>query len=156
LAPTTIAAHLATGVSEEDVELLALTGVAAAHCPRSNDFLGCGVSPVPDMMRRGVRVGMGTDGLWSSPSMNLFEETLFAVRLHGLDGATGLRLATLEGARALNIGGATGSLEAGKWADLAVVRVDDGAQAALDVLESAAGGGVEATVVGGNLIYNRG
>lgn len=156
LAPTTIAAHLATGVSEEDVELLALTGVAAAHCPRSNDFLGCDVSPVPDMLRRGVRVGMGTDGLWSSPSMNLFEETLFAVRLHGLDGATGLRLATLEGARALNIEGETGSLEAGKWADLAVVRVEDGAQAALDVLESAAGGGVEATVVGGNLIYNRG
>lgn len=156
LAPTTIAAHLATGVSEEDVELLALTGVAAAHCPRSNDFLGCGVSPVPDMMRRGVRVGMGTDGLWSSPNMNLFEETLFAVRLHGLDGATGLRLATLEGARALNVEGETGSLEAGKWADLAVVRVEDGAQAALDVLESAAGGGVEATVVGGNLIYNRG
>ena len=46
---------------------------------------------------------MGTDGLWSSPSMNLFEETLFAVDLHGMDGATGLELATLGGARALGI-----------------------------------------------------
>ena len=45
LAPETIAAHLATGVSEDDIEILAQTGVAVAHCPRSNDFLGCGVSP---------------------------------------------------------------------------------------------------------------
>ena len=90
LAPETIAAHLATGVADEEIEILARTGVAVAHCPRSNDYLGCGVSPVPRMVERGIRVGMGTDGLWSSPSMNLFEETLFAMVLHGLDGATGL------------------------------------------------------------------
>jgi 5-methylthioadenosine/S-adenosylhomocysteine deaminase len=155
LAPTTIAAHLATGVSDEDIDILTRTGVAAAHCPRSNDFLGCEVSPVPEMMRRGVRVGMGTDGLWSSPSMNLFEETMFAVKVHGFDGELGLRLATLEGARALNIERETGSLEVGKWADLAIVKVEGGDQAALDVLESAASGGVAATVVSGNLIYNR-
>src|ERR671919_365128 len=115
LAPETIAAHLATGVSEEDIRILAQTGAAAAHCPRSNDFLGCGVSPVPEMIERGIRVGMGTDGLWSSPSMNLFEETLFAVDLHGMRGATGLELATLGGARALGID--AGTLEVGKWAD---------------------------------------
>ena len=156
LAPETIAAHLATGVSEEDIEILARTGVAAAHCPRSNEFLDCGVSPVPRMTERGVRVGMGTDGLWSSPSMNLFEETLFAVKLHGFDGATGLRLATLGGALALGIEGETGSLEVGKWADLAVVEVvpSDG-DPGLEVLEAAAGGGVAATVAGGRLIYNR-
>ncbi|HEX2729022.1 MAG TPA: amidohydrolase family protein [Rubrobacteraceae bacterium] len=156
LAPQTIAAHLATGVSDEDIEILSRTGVAAAHCPRSNDFLGCEVSPVPKMMHSGVRVGMGTDGLWSSPSMNLFEETLFAVKLHGFDGATGLRLATLEGARALGIEHETGSIEAGKWADLAVVEAQIGGRdPEWEVLESAAGGGVVATVVGGNLIYNR-
>ncbi|CAN5862900.1 amidohydrolase family protein [soil metagenome] len=156
LAPLTIAAHLATGVSGEDLELLARTDTAVAHCPRSNDLLGCGVSPVPEMLRRGVRVGMGTDGLWSSPSMNLFEETLFAVNLHGFDGATGLRLATLESARALGAANDVGSLEAGKWADLAVVEtVPDGEDGQMEVLQSAAGGGVVATVVGGNLIYNR-
>jgi aminodeoxyfutalosine deaminase len=156
LAPTTIAAHLATGVSEEDIEVLARTGVAAAHCPRSNEYLGCGVSPVPRMIERGVRVGMGTDGLWSSPSMNVFEETLFAVKLHGFDGATGLRLATLEGARSLGIEAETGSLEAGKWADLAVIEVDPGGEdPEREVLEAAAGGGVAATVVSGNSIYDR-
>src|SRR5918995_783788 len=147
-APQTVAAHLATGVSEEDIEIPAYTGVAAAHCPRSNEFLGCGVSPVPQMMERGVRVGMGTDGLWSSPSMNLFEETLFAVKLHGMNGATGLRLATLEGARALGIEAETGSLEVGKWADLALVEAPpDAEDPGREVLEVAANGGVAATVV---------
>src|ERR687894_1018631 len=47
LAPQTIVAHLATGVSEEDIEVLANTGVAAGHCPRSNAYLEGGVSPVP-------------------------------------------------------------------------------------------------------------
>lgn len=156
LAPETIAAHLATGVSEEDIEVLARTGVAAAHCPRSNDYLGCGVSPVPRMVERGIRVGMGTDGLWSSPSMNLFEETLFALDLHGLDGATGLELATLGGARALGIDDETGSLDPGKWADLVLVEVAPGnGDPERDVLEAAAGGDVAVTVVGGNVIYNR-
>jgi cytosine/adenosine deaminase-related metal-dependent hydrolase len=156
LAPETIAAHLATGVSEEDIEILARTGVAAAHCPRSNEYLGCGVSPVPRMMERGVRVGMGTDGLWSSPSMNLFEETLFALALHGFDGATGLRLATLEGARALGVEAETGSLQVGKWADLAVIEIlPDEGDPEREVLEAAAGGDVAVTVVGGNPIYDR-
>ena len=156
LAPETIAAHLATGVSAEDIEVLAQTGVAAAHCPRSNDFLGCGVSPVPAMVARGIRVGMGTDGLWSSPSMNLFEETLFAVGLHGMSGAAGLELATLGGARALGIEAETGTLDVGKWADLAVVETSpEDRDPARGVLEAAAGGGVAATVVGGNVIYNR-
>ncbi len=156
LAPETIAAHLATGVSEEDIEILARTGVAAAHCPRSNEYLGCGVSPVPRMMERGVRVGMGTDGLWSSASMNLFEETLFAVKLHGISGATGLALATLEGARAQGIEAQTGSLEVGKWADLAVIETLPGnGDPEREVLEVAAEGGVAATLVGGNPIYDQ-
>jgi aminodeoxyfutalosine deaminase len=111
---------------------------------------------VPRMRERGVRVGMGTDGLWSSPSMNLFEETLFALTLHGFDGMTGLRLATLEGARSLGIEAQTGSLEVGKWADLAVIEIlPDGGNPEREVLEAAAGGGVVATVVSGNAIYDR-
>src|SRR5919107_1090730 len=156
LAPETIAAHLATGVSEEDIDVLAQTGVAAVLCPRSNYFLGCGVSPLPGLIARGIRVGMGTDGLWSSPSMNLFEETLFAMRLYGLSAAAGLELATLGGAQVLGIESGTGTLEVGKWADLAVVETsqEDG-DPERSALEAAAGGGVAATVVGGDMIYNR-
>ena len=88
--------------------------------------------------------------------MNLFEETLFATKLHGFDGATGLRLATLEGARALGIEAETGSLEVGKWADLAVIEtLPDGVDPEREVLEAAAGGGVAATIAGGKAIYDR-
>ena len=88
--------------------------------------------------------------------MNLFEETLFAVELHRMSGAAGLELATLGGARALGIEAETGTLAAGKWADLAVVETSAKAgDPERDVLEAAADGGVAATVVGGNVIYNR-
>lgn len=87
--------------------------------------------------------------------MNLFEETLFAAKLHGFDGAQGLALATLSGARALGLEGEIGSLETGKWADLAVVEVETGEDLERGVLESAAAGGVVATVAGGRVIYNR-
>ena len=158
LGPGTIAAHLASGVSEEDIEILARTGVAATLCPRSNEYLGCGVSPLPEMLGRGIRVGMGTDGLWSSPSMNLFEETLFAVNLYGLDGEMGLKLATLYGARALGIADETGSFETGKWADFALVEAAPGAPGEspeMEILEAAANSGVAMTVVGGELGYDR-
>jgi 5-methylthioadenosine/S-adenosylhomocysteine deaminase len=101
---------------------------------------------------------MGTDGLWSSPSMNLFEETLFAVNLYGLDGEMGLKLATLYGARALGIANETGSLETGKWADFALVEVAPGAPGEspeMEILEAAANSGVAMTVVGGELRYDR-
>jgi len=158
LGPNVIAAHFATEVGDEEIEVLARAGMAAAHCPRSNEYLNCGVSPVLEMLRRGVRVGMGTDGLWSGPSMNLFEETLFAVKLHGFDGASGLRLATLGGAQALGIDRETGSLEVGKWADLAIVEAAPGEAdeyPEMEVLEAAAGGGVAATVVGGAMVHDR-
>ncbi|CAA9486022.1 MAG: Chlorohydrolase/deaminase family protein [uncultured Rubrobacteraceae bacterium] len=156
LGPNVIAAHLATAVSQDDLDILRATNTAAAHCPRSNEYLDCEVSPVPEMLERGIRVGMGTDGLWSSPSMNLFEETLFAVRLHGMSGDLGLELATLGGAQALGIDGETGSIEAGKYADLAVVGVaPTGDDPGMAVVEAAAGGGVAATMVSGEFVYNQ-
>ncbi len=156
LGANVIAAHLATAVSEVDLGILKATNTAAAHCPRSNEYLDCEVSPVPRMLERGIRVGMGTDGLWSSPSMNLFEETLFAIRLHGMSGALGLELATLGGARALGIDDETASFEVGKHADLAVVGVaPEGGDAEMAIVEAAAGGGVAATVVSGEFVYNQ-
>lgn len=88
--------------------------------------------------------------------MNLFEETLFAIRLHGFEGALGLELATLGGARALGIDDETGSLEVGKYADLAVIAAaPDGGDAEMAVVEAAANGAVAATVVSGEFVYNQ-
>src|SRR5215216_1518528 len=150
-----LAIHLSE--SPEEVEFVREGTGGLADIFGRNEWGGVGVSPVPRMMERGVRVGMGTDGLWSSPSMNLFEETLFAVKLHGFDGATGLELATLGGARALGIEAETGSLEVGKWADLVVIEtLPTGGDPEREILEvAAAGGGVAATVVSGNPVYDR-
>ncbi len=99
---------------------------------------------------------MGTDGLWSSPSMNLFAETLFAVKLHGFAGEVGLKLATLYGAQALGIERETGSLTVGKWADFAVIEADSGGESPeTEVLEAAASGRVMATMIGGTPVYDR-
>jgi guanine deaminase len=88
--------------------------------------------------------------------LNLFEETMVAVKLHNFDGETGLRLATLEGARALGIEDETGSIEAGKYADFAVVEVSpSGSDTEREVLEAAAENGAVATVVGGDIVHER-
>ena len=90
--------------------------------------------------------------------MNLFEETLFATKLYGMSGEMGLALATLSGAQALGVEGETGSLTKGKYADFAVVEVvpgRSGVSPEMEVLEAAAGGGVAATAVGGELAYDR-
>ena len=157
LGPRTIAAHVSTGVSDEDLDILARTDTAVVHCPRSNRNLGCGTARVPGMLERGIRVGMGTDGLWSSDDMNLWAETLAAADLHGFGGELALELATIRGALALGLEAEIGSLEAGKRADLAIVEAAPGERAdpGREVLEAAASGGVSATVVSGRLIYNR-
>ena len=81
---------------------------------------------------------------------------IYRTRLHGFDARTGLELATLGGARALAIDGETGSLEPGKWADLAIVEAaPNGGDPEMEVLEAAAGGGVAATVGAGDLVYDR-
>ncbi|MDN5696903.1 MAG: amidohydrolase family protein, partial [Rubrobacter sp.] len=157
LGPRTIAAHVATGVSDEDLDILARTDTAVVHCPRSNRNLGCGTARVPEMLQRGIRVGMGTDGLWSSDDMSLWAETLAAAELHGFNGTLSLELATIRGARALGVEDEIGTLEAGKRADLTIIEnaPDGSPDVGREVLETAASGGVSATVVSGRLIYNR-
>jgi len=68
-----IAAHC-VDLDPEEIELLASLDVAVAHCPRSNGFLGCGIAPLADLLRAGVRVGIGTDSPASAPSFDMFEE----------------------------------------------------------------------------------
>ena len=105
------------------------TASAVAHCPRSNAILGCGAAPLADLHAAGARVALGTDSPASTPSFDMFEEMRMAVYLararerrpDALSASAALELATLGAARALGLGNETGSLAAGKRADLAVV-----------------------------------
>ncbi len=126
-----LAAHVVLPEAEE-IELLAERGVGVAHCPQSNLKTAAGISPVAAMQAAGVAVGIGTDGAGSNNDLDLWEEIDTAAKLHKL--ATGdptalparrtLAMATLDGARALDLEGEIGSLEAGKRADLIVVATD--------------------------------
>ena len=123
-----LAAHVVWPTAEE-IELLARRGVGVAHCPQSNMKIAAGVAPVPAMIAAGVAVGLGTDGAGSNNDLDLWQEVDTAAKLHKLatgdptvlDARQALAMATIEGARALDLEGEIGSLEVGKRADLIVV-----------------------------------
>ena len=123
-----LAAHC-VHVEADEIALLAEHDVAVAHCPRSNAVLGCGAAPLADLLAAGGRVALGTDSPASTPSFDMFEEMRTAVymarareeRPDALSAISALELATLGSARALGLDDETGSLAAGKRADLTVV-----------------------------------
>jgi 5-methylthioadenosine/S-adenosylhomocysteine deaminase len=129
LGPSTVLAH-AVVLSDAEIARLGETGTAVAHCPLSNLKLASGVCRVPDLLRAGVTVGLGTDGCASSNDLDLFAAMRTAALLHKgtrldatlLPAAQVLRMATIDSARALGIDHITGSIEVGKRADL--VRLD--------------------------------
>ncbi len=128
LGPHLIADHCVQLLPEE-MDLLAARAVRCIHCPESNMKLASGVAPVPDLLARGVTVGLGSDGCASNNDLDLFSEMDFAAKLHKvhrldptvMDAATVLRMATIEGARALGLDRRVGSLEVGKRADVIVI-----------------------------------
>jgi 5-methylthioadenosine/S-adenosylhomocysteine deaminase len=123
-----IAAHV-VWPTEEDVKTLASRRVGVAHCPQSNMKLAAGAAPVPQLLRAGVAVGLGTDGAASNNDLNMWEEIDTAAKLHKLvskdptviNAREALEMATIRGARAIHLDKQIGSLEAGKLADLILV-----------------------------------
>jgi cytosine/adenosine deaminase-related metal-dependent hydrolase len=122
----------AHGVHFDDHELdrLARTGTGIAHCPSSNMRLGSGVPRIPEMLRRGVPVGLGVDGAASNDASDLLGEVRQALLLAragfgaaALGAEAALRMATRGGAALLGREAELGSLEPGKAADLVLVDV---------------------------------
>lgn len=117
---------------EREVGLLASRDVAVAHNPVANMILASGVCPVARLRREGINVGLGTDGAASNDNQDMFGvlkatglmHKLAALRADAITARDVVRMATLEGARALGLEREVGSLEAGKRADLAVLGGD--------------------------------
>lgn len=118
-------------VDHADIQQIAGHGCGVAHCPASNAKLGHGVAPLAAMLESNVHVGLGSDSMASNNRMDLLAEARLAVlaaralarRDNLLDARRALELATIDGARALGMGGMIGSLEVGKQADLAVFQL---------------------------------
>jgi 5-methylthioadenosine/S-adenosylhomocysteine deaminase len=124
---------LAHCVHLDDVELdtLKRTGTHALHCPSSNLKLGSGIARIKEMLDRGISVSLGADGAPCNNRLDMFTEmrtaALLQKALHGpeaLPASRVLRLATIDGARALGLEQETGSLEAGKRADISIINLD--------------------------------
>lgn len=127
LGPDVLLAH-AVDLTDGEITALARTGTAVAHCPVSNLKLGCGIARVPDLLAAGVTVGLGTDGVVSSNTLDVLGAVRAAAMVHKAGGdptAVGaeqaVRMATIESARALGLDAHLGSLEPGKRADLVVL-----------------------------------
>lgn len=116
-------------ITPPEMRILHDSSATIAHCPTSNLKLSSGIAPVAQMLRADVTVGIGTDGPASNNDLDMFEEMRLAAILAKTEDADpttlparqALLMATRQGAEALFIGDVTGSLEAGKRADVIVV-----------------------------------
>jgi len=164
LGPRTLAIH-AIDVSPEDIARLHDSDTAVAHCPKSNLKLGHGIAPLRELMDAGVRVGLGTDSVASNNVVDMFEEMRTAVFLQrarrrdpsAVTAPEAFLLATLGGARCLDLASEVGSLERGKRADFVVVDLGGLAtQPVYDPLDamvfSANRSDVRATFLGGSRV----
>ncbi|HXV78902.1 MAG TPA: amidohydrolase, partial [Candidatus Binatia bacterium] len=128
---TSLFAHC-VHISDPEIQLLKERGTSVSHNPVSNMMLGDGVAPVVALLRHGVNVALGTDGAASNHSQDLFETMKTASLLQKvhhqdagvIDPYAILSMATLGGARALGLASRCGTLEAGKRADLILVRLE--------------------------------
>ena len=126
--PRLVAVH-SVHLDDAELDLLAREGFSVAHCPSSNLKLASGIARVADMRKRGIRVGLGTDGAASNNRLDMLMEirtaALLAKAKAGDASVVGaheaLRMATLDGAAALGLQDDIGSIDPGKSADLIAV-----------------------------------
>jgi len=125
LGPNWLAPH-SVHLTAEEIDIMARRGVCVAHNPVCNMFMGDGIAPVVEMLRAGVTVALGTDGAASNNSQDMFEVVKAAALLQrarlqdpqAIRPMQALRMATVNGAKALGLDRLVGSLEPGKRADL--------------------------------------
>jgi 5-methylthioadenosine/S-adenosylhomocysteine deaminase len=131
--------------------------------------LASGIAPIPELLKEGVCVGLGTDGCASNNNLDLFQEMDTAAKLHKvntfdptvLDSTTTLRMCTIEAARALGLEEITGSLEVGKKADIIVLdtkkpHLTPMYNPASHLVYSARGSDVKTTIINGEVVMEDG
>jgi 5-methylthioadenosine/S-adenosylhomocysteine deaminase len=103
------------------------------HCPSSNLKLGSGIAPIPTYIEKGINVALGTDGCASNNNLDMVEEMRLAALLHKgvnhnptlIPAREALKMATLNGAKALGLDDKIGSIEVGKLADLLLININN-------------------------------
>lgn len=126
-----VAAHC-VHLTEEDIGILAQYGVGVVHNPESNMKLASGIAPVPNLLKAGVPVALGTDGASSNNNLDMLQELHTCALLHKVNNLDptilpayqALQMATVNGAKALKLDDQTGTIETGKKADIILVKAN--------------------------------
>jgi 5-methylthioadenosine/S-adenosylhomocysteine deaminase len=129
--PSLLAVHM-TQLEQNELDMLADSGCHVVHCPESNLKLASGFCPVAELHDRGINVALGTDGAASNNDLDMLGEMRCAALMAkgvaadptALPAAAALRMATINGARALGMDDHIGSLETGKSADVVAINMD--------------------------------
>ncbi len=126
----TVLAHCVY-TSDNERKMLKDRNTRIAHCPSANLKLGSGIAPIPQYLKEGISVTLGSDGAACNNHLSIFNEmrlaSLIQKPIHGtevMDAKTIFRMATIEGAKALHIQDEVGSIEVGKKADLVLIDLD--------------------------------
>lgn len=152
-------------VSGDEMKLMGKNGVKVSHNPASNMKLANGIAPLTDMMDAGITVGLGTDGCASNNTLDMIKEMSTAAKLHKvamldptvMNALTALRMATINGAKALGMGNLTGSLEVGKKADIILLGLNKPHltpmyNAYSHLVYAASGADVDSVIINGKLV----
>ncbi len=152
-------------LKDDDFKVLSDYNIKVAHCPVSNLKLACGIADIPKMMENNIIVSLGTDGQGSGCNLDMFDTMKFTGLLQKginenpklLPAYEILKMATINGAKALNKENILGSIEEGKLADLIILDLDDVILQPIndifsDIVYNAKGTNVITTIVGGNIL----
>ena len=156
-------------ISPEEFPIFTETGTHMCHCPASNSKLASGIAKIPEMLQAGINVCLGCDGGPSNNAYDMFREMYLAAIIHKartldpltMPAETVLEMATINGAKALGLERAIGSIEVGKKADLILV---DARQLNLaptynpvsNIIYAANGFNVYTTIVNGQILVHEG
>ncbi len=160
----TIAVHC-NWLTVDDMSILAERGVLVSHNPESSMKLAAGVAPVPEMMKRGIKVGLGTDGCASNNDLDMFSEMATAAKIHKvtsldptmMSAQTVLKMATIGGANVLGLDKLIGSIETGKQADIILLDMNQPHLTPLyncysQLVYAASGADVKTSIINGKVV----
>ena len=152
-------------LTKEDILRLSKLNVSVVHCPISNLKLGCGIANINEMLKNGINVCLGTDGQGSGSNLDLFETMKFTALLQKginedpklLHSYEVLKMATINGAKALNLSDKIGSIEVGKLADIIIIDIDDIKIKPVnnllsEIVYNVKSNNVEATIINGKIL----
>lgn len=164
----TVLAH-GVHVNEKEIGLLKNSMTRIAHCPSSNLKLGSGIADIPKYLQEGICVSLGADGAPCNNNLSQFTEMKLASLIQKprysptiMNAETVFRLATIEGAKALNLQNVIGSIEIGKKADLVLLDLEKPNQTLIDeniystIIFSANSENVKEVMIDGNWVLRNG